>query len=78
MDAQTKTPIEQMSYEEAFSELEEIVAALELNHHNLDQSVNLYERGQALVKRCTQLLEQAELRVMQLTENGMVDFTEES
>jgi exodeoxyribonuclease VII small subunit len=78
MDAQMQTPIEQMSYEEAFSQLEEIVAALESNQNNLDQSVSLYERGQALVRRCAQLLDKAELRVSQLTENGLEDFSGEA
>ncbi len=78
MDAQMQTPIEQMSYEEAFSQLEEIVAALESNQNNLDRSVSLYERGQALVRRCAQLLDKAELRVSQLTENGLEDFSGEA
>lgn len=78
MNAQMQTPVEQLSYEEAFSQLEEIVASLESSQHNLDQSLSLYERGQALVKRCAQLLDQAELRVLQLTENGLADFSEEA
>lgn len=78
MDAQMQTVIEQMSYEEAFSQLEEIVAALESNQNNLDQSVSLYERGQALVRRCAKLLDKAELRVSQLTENGLEDFSGEA
>ncbi len=78
MDAQWQKPIEELSYEEAFSQLEEIVTSLESSQYNLDQSLSLYERGQALVKRCAQLLDQAELRVMQLTENGLAEFSEEA
>lgn len=78
MNAQLQTPVEQLSYEEAFSQLEEIVASLESGQYNLDQSLSLYERGQALVKRCAQLLDQAELRILQLTENGLAEFSEEA
>jgi exodeoxyribonuclease VII small subunit len=78
MDAQLQKPVEELTYEEAFSQLEEIVASLESSQYNLDQSLSLYERGQALVKRCAQLLDQAELRVLQLTENGLTEFSEEA
>lgn len=78
MDAQLQKPVEELSYEEAFSQLEEIVASLESSQYNLDQSLSLYERGQALVKRCAQLLDQAELRVLQLTEDGLTEFSEEA
>jgi exodeoxyribonuclease VII small subunit len=78
MDTQEQTPVEQLSYEEAFSQLEEIVASLESGEYNLNQSLSLYERGQALVRRCAQLLDQAELRVLQLTENGLTEFSEEA
>jgi len=63
-----------LTYEEAFSELEALVAALEGDSRPLEESMRLYERGQALVKRCAQLLESAELRVKQLAGETEVDF----
>lgn len=63
----SNTPVEQLSYEQAFAELESIVDALEANQATLDESLALFERGQALSNYCAGLLERAELRVRQLT-----------
>ncbi|MBI1793463.1 MAG: exodeoxyribonuclease VII small subunit [Chloroflexi bacterium] len=68
--------VENLSYEEAFAELEKIVAALEGEQKSLDESMSLYERGQALVKRCAELLDQAELKVRQLSGNELTGFEE--
>ncbi len=59
--------INQLTYEEAFSELEAIVARLESGEQPLEESMALFERGQALSQRCSALLEQAELKIRQLT-----------
>lgn len=61
-----KTSVEELSYEQAFLELEEIVNRLESETLSLEESLTLYERGQALSLRCSSLLESAELRVQQL------------
>ena len=61
-----KTSVEELSYEQAFLELEEIVNRLESETLSLEESLALYERGQALSLRCSSLLESAELRVQQL------------
>lgn len=77
-DERWLTPVDELPYEEAFRQLEELVAALEANQQNLEQAVALFERGQALAQRCAQLLDQAELRVRQLTENGLADLPQDS
>jgi len=66
--------IDDLTYEEAFGELEALVATLEGDSRPLDEAMQLYERGQALAKRCAQLLEGAELRVRQLAGETEVDF----
>ncbi len=76
MSKSTLKPVEELSYEEAFTELEGIVAMLEGEQKALDESLALFERGQALMRRCAGLLEQADLKVQQLTANGLNDFTE--
>jgi exodeoxyribonuclease VII small subunit len=58
-----------LSYEQAFSELESIVEALEGEQKPLDESLRLYERGQLLVQYCMALLDQADLRIRQLNPN---------
>ena len=73
-----KEKVEELSYEAAFTELETIVAALEGESRPLDESINMYERGQALAKHCTDLLEKAELKVRQLSGDGLVDFEAEA
>ncbi len=70
-------PIEELNYEAAFKELEMVVAALESEQRSLDESMSLYERGQALVTRCAELLDKAELKVKQLSGGEVVDFEEE-
>jgi exodeoxyribonuclease VII small subunit len=59
-------PVDELSYEEAFAELESIVAALENSQQALEESLALFERGQLLAKRCADLLDSAELRVQQV------------
>jgi exodeoxyribonuclease VII small subunit len=59
-------PLEEISYEKAFQELEQIVSRLESETQNLEESLTLYERGQALAHYCADLLEKAELRMEQL------------
>ena len=70
-------PVEDLMYESAFSELESIVDTLENEQRSLEESMSLFERGQALVKRCAELLDQAELKVKQLSGNNLTDIAEE-
>jgi exodeoxyribonuclease VII small subunit len=72
----SRKPVDQLTYEAAFAELEAILEALEGEQSLLDEATSLYERGQSLVKRCSQLLEQAELKVRQLSGSDLVDFDE--
>ena len=69
--------IAQKTYEQAFTELESIVSILESNQRSLDEAMTLFERGQALAQRCAALLDTAELRVRQLTGDGLQDLPEE-
>ena len=59
--------IKKMPFERAIEELESIVKDLEGGKVPLEQSVALYERGEALKKRCEELLRQAEARVEKIT-----------
>ena len=63
--------VDDLTYEEAFTQLE-------AGSHPLDESMHMYERGQALAKRCAQLLESADLRVKQLAGEVEVDFNEDN
>lgn len=63
-----RNDLQAMSYEQAFAELEDIVNGLESDQKTLDEAMQLFERGQALAQHCTNLLDQAELRVRQLSQ----------
>jgi exodeoxyribonuclease VII small subunit len=69
-------PVEELTYEEAFTELETIVNALEgdASRNPLEDAMSLFERGQALVKRCNELLDGAELKVRQLSGDELIEF----
>jgi exodeoxyribonuclease VII small subunit len=71
-------PVEELTYEEALAELEEIVSALEGEQNKLDESIKLFERGQALAARCGALLEAAELKVRQVAGDEIIPFEEVS
>lgn len=59
---------ERLSFEEALKTLESIVEQLENNEITLEDSVKLYEEGVKMSKFCTEILEQAELRIEQVNE----------
>jgi exodeoxyribonuclease VII small subunit len=56
-----------MNFETAFTALQENVAKLESDELTLEESLKLYKRGQALARRCAELLEEAELQVSTLS-----------
>jgi exodeoxyribonuclease VII small subunit len=64
------TDVKKMPFERAIDELESIVKDLEAGKVPLEKSVELYERGEALKKRCEELLRQAEARVEKITLNA--------
>lgn len=67
--------VEELTYEQAFEELEGIIMALEAGEHKLEEALTLFERGQALAVRCGLLLDEAELKVQQLNADGeLSDF----
>lgn len=70
--------VEELTYEEALAELEEIVDLLEGEQSQLEDAIKLFERGQALAARCGVLLEAAELKVRQVAGDEVTDFEEES
>jgi len=60
----------QPSFEQSLAELEEIAAKLEAGSTSLDDSLALYEKGVAALKRCHVLLDQAEKRIRLLVQNA--------
>jgi exodeoxyribonuclease VII small subunit len=61
--------IKEMAFERALKELEHIVGRLERGDVELEESITIYERGEALRDHCDKLLKQAEAKVEKLTLN---------
>ena len=68
--------IEDMEYEEAYSELEKLVETLEGEQLSLEQTISLFEKGKNLIQHCQVLLDKAELKVTQLTSQEIDDLSE--
>jgi exodeoxyribonuclease VII small subunit len=66
--------VSELSFEEGLAELEEIVRTLEEGRLSLEESLALFERGQALAVHCDTQLDQAQLRISQLTPDGEAPF----
>ncbi|MDR2268385.1 MAG: exodeoxyribonuclease VII small subunit [Holosporaceae bacterium] len=59
--------INEMEFENAMKELEDIVKILEEGRSSLKESVSLYERGIMLKKHCDKILESTQLRINQVS-----------
>ncbi|MBQ9267088.1 MAG: exodeoxyribonuclease VII small subunit [Clostridia bacterium] len=66
------------SFEEAISELENVVNELESSDLSLDESVKKFQTGMELSQYCNQLLEEAEKRITVLIENCDGEMKEEN
>jgi exodeoxyribonuclease VII small subunit len=65
--APDQTAISALPFEEAMRQLEAIVSELERGDVNLEASIGLYEKGEALKKRCEALLAEAQMRIEKIT-----------
>ncbi len=61
--AQDITEISNLSFEDALKALEEVVRRLESGDVPLDESLDLYERGEALRQHCQARLDAAQARI---------------
>lgn len=62
--------IKDLSFEEAYQQLEDVRAQLESGQLSLEQSVTMYEQGKLLSAHCQRLLDNAELRIKKLENDG--------
>jgi exodeoxyribonuclease VII small subunit len=67
MTDEPNADVKRLPFEKALAELEAIVQKLERGDVALEESVTIYERGEALKRRCEELLRQAEARVEKIT-----------
>ncbi len=71
MKKQSKS--ENPAFEEAFAQLEEIVGKLEAGDLALDEALALFEQGQRLATLCSSKLDEAELKIRQVTASGELE-----
>jgi exodeoxyribonuclease VII small subunit len=57
-----------LSFEESIKELTNIVGKIEQGQIPLQDSLQQYERGMALIKQCRTILQKAEKRIEKITE----------
>lgn len=64
--------MDQLTFEEAYTKLNNIVNGLERSEISLQESLNAFEEGVKLVKYCNELLDKAQNRIslLQMTDNG--------
>ena len=65
-----QTEIQKMDFEAAFTALQENVTLLESEELPLEKALEVYERGQLLARHCAELLETAEIKLRQLSQDA--------
>ena len=70
MAKELKNDVAELPFEKALAELETIVQRLEKGDVALEESIQIYERGEALKRRCETLLREAEARVEKITRDA--------
>ncbi|MFN3672794.1 MAG: exodeoxyribonuclease VII small subunit [Bosea sp. (in: a-proteobacteria)] len=66
-DTTANADVATLAFEDALKQLEGIVARLERGDVPLEESIDIYTRGEALKARCVALLKQAEARIEKIT-----------
>lgn len=61
---------ESQTFEQSLTRLDEIVRRMDRGDVPLEEALTLFEEGTALVGACTKLLDEAELKVVQLTKGA--------
>ena len=61
---------QEISLEEVFAQIEEVIAHLETEEITLEESFQVYQTGMKLLKECGNKIDRVEKEMMQLDENG--------
>ena len=68
-----KTEQDGLSLEEAFEQIEEVIAHLETEEITLEQYFQEYNRGMNLLQHCNETIDRVEKKVLQINEDGGLD-----
>lgn len=61
------------SIEEAFGQIEEVIAHLETEEITLEESFREYNRGMKLLQQCNESIDKVEKKVLKINEDGGLD-----
>lgn len=64
---------EELSLEEAFEQIEEVITHLETEEITLEQSFQEYNKGMKLLQHCNATIDRVEKKVLQINEDGGLD-----
>ena len=64
---------ENLSLEEAFEQIEEVISCLEAEEITLEQSFCEYNKGMKLLHYCNETIDRVEKKVLQINEDGGLD-----
>ena len=64
---------EEFSIEEAFAQVEEVIACLEAEDITLEQSFQQYNKGMKLLQKCNETIDKVEKKVLKINEDGGLD-----
>ncbi|MCM1267367.1 MAG: exodeoxyribonuclease VII small subunit [Bacteroidales bacterium] len=62
-----------LSLEEAFAQIEDVIANLETEEITLEESFAQYHRGMALLAHCNETIDRVEKKVLKISEDGGLD-----
>ncbi|MDO4616522.1 MAG: exodeoxyribonuclease VII small subunit [Lachnospiraceae bacterium] len=70
-----KEPLQELTVEESFAELDSLVQQMESGGPTLEESFRLYERGMQLLKHCSEKIDLVEKKMLQISEDGeLIEF----
>ena len=72
-DEQQEQKENELSLEEAFEQIEEVISHLETEEITLEQSFLEYNRGMKLLQHCNEKIDRVEKKVLQINEDGGLD-----
>jgi exodeoxyribonuclease VII small subunit len=74
----SSTLIESLSFEEALSELESIISAMEVGQMPLQETLDIYKRGTILLRHCQETLNAAEQQIHVFEDDTLRPFKPDS
>ena len=69
----TEQEQQELSLEEAFAQIEDVIAHLETEEITLEESFREYNRGMRLLQHCNSAIDRVEKKVLQINEDGGLD-----